>query len=132
VAHEPQSLPDVRRADAASWKYGRPAGVAFLLQVSANKVEPAPSNCRLNLLSKDCCRAALADESHPRRPQVASVIGCLARSSGTERLTRAGTGPNRSVIGPSGETQGDGPAADAGEEMALVVAGKVGGSNIDN
>jgi hypothetical protein len=52
----------VRGADAASWKYGRPAGVAFLFQVRENSVDPAPSNCRLNLLSTDDWRAALGDE----------------------------------------------------------------------
>jgi hypothetical protein len=82
VGHEPQSLSDMGRADAASWQYGRPAGVAFALQVSANSIEPAPSNRRLNLLSKDDCRAPLSDERKPRRPQVALVIGRLARSGG--------------------------------------------------
>jgi hypothetical protein len=122
----------VGRPDAASWKYGRPAGVAFRLQVSENKVEPAPSNRRLNLLTKDSLRAALADERKPRRPQVAVVIACLALAGGAEGLAGAGTGPNRSVIGPSGETQGDGPSADAGEEMALAVAAEVGRSHVND
>jgi hypothetical protein len=82
VGHPPQSLSDVRRADAASWQYGRPAGVALAFQVSENKIEPAPSNRRLNLLSKNDCRAPLADERKPRRPQVAFVIGRLAFSGG--------------------------------------------------
>jgi hypothetical protein len=43
----------MRRPDACSWKYGRPNGVAFHIQVSENKVEPAPSNCRFNLFAKD-------------------------------------------------------------------------------
>ena len=33
VAHPVQSLPDVRRPDAASWEYNRPAGVTFRLQI---------------------------------------------------------------------------------------------------
>jgi hypothetical protein len=44
--HEPQPLSDMWRADATSWQYGRPAGVALSLHVSANKVEPTPSNRR--------------------------------------------------------------------------------------
>jgi hypothetical protein len=124
-AAEPSSLSDMGRADAASWKYGRPAGVAFLFQVRENKVEPAPANCRLNLLSKNDCRAALGDERKPRRPQVASVIGRLSRAGCGEGLAGARACPNRSVIGPAGESEGNGPSADAGEEMALSVSGKI-------
>jgi hypothetical protein len=68
VGHEPHSLSDMRRADTASWQYGRPHGVTFRFQVSENSVEPAPSDRRFNLLSKDRCRAALADETEPMRP----------------------------------------------------------------
>jgi hypothetical protein len=132
VGHEPQSLPDVRRADATSWKYGRCAGVALRFQVSENSVEPAPSNCRFNLFSKDDCRAALGDERKPRRPQVALVIGRLARTGGAEGLAGATTCPNRSVIGPAGEAQGDGPSADAGEEMALGISAHVIGPHVDD
>jgi hypothetical protein len=132
VGHEPKSLSDVRRADAASWQYGRPAGVAFAFQVSENSVEPAPSNRRLNLLSKDDCRAALGDERKPRRPQVAFVIGRLAFAGGAEGLAGARACPNRSVVGPAGESEGDGPSADAGEEMALGVAGEIVGAHVND
>jgi hypothetical protein len=53
VSHEPQSLSDVRGADARSRHTDRPAGVVFAFQVSLNKVEPAVVNCCFNLLSKD-------------------------------------------------------------------------------
>jgi hypothetical protein len=53
VGHEPQSLSDVRGADARSRHTDRPAGVVFTFQVSLNKVEPAVVNCCFNLLSKD-------------------------------------------------------------------------------
>jgi hypothetical protein len=53
VAHEPQSLSDVRGTDARSRHTDRPAGVVFTFQVSLNKVEPAVVNCCFNLLSKD-------------------------------------------------------------------------------
>jgi hypothetical protein len=132
VGHEPQSLSDVRRADAASWKYGRCAGVAFRFQVSENKVEPAPSNRRLNLLTKDCSRSALADERCPRRPQMTFVIGRLAAAGCAEWLAGVRACPNRSVIGPSGEAQGDAPSSDAGEEMALRVFSEVTGPHVNN
>lgn len=42
-----------------------------------------------------------------------------ARTCRAERLARAATGPDGSVVGPAGESQGEGPAADPGEEVAL-------------
>jgi len=122
----------MRSADAASWKYGRPAGVALAFQVSENSVDPAPSNSRLNLLSKDDCRAALGDERKPRRPQVAFVIGRLTRSGGAERLAGATSCPNRSVVGPSSEPERVGPAADPGEEMGLLVSRQVAGPHVND
>lgn len=50
----------------------------------------------------------------------------------TERLARAGSGPNGSVVGPSGETEGVGPSADAREEMALGEAIEVRRGDIVN
>jgi hypothetical protein len=44
----------------------------------------------------------------------------LARAA--ERLAGAGSGPDGSVIGPARQAQGQWPAADAREEMALNVA----------
>jgi len=120
------------RADAASWQYGRPAGVPFVLQISENSVEPTPSNRRFNLLSKDDCRAALGDERKPRRPQVAFVIGRLARTGGAKGLAGTRACPNRSVVGPSGETEGNGPSADASEEMGLDVASEVVGPHVND
>jgi hypothetical protein len=63
---------------------------------------------------------------------VAFVIARLAFAGGAEWLAGARTCPNRSVIGPSGETQGVAPSTDAGEEMALGVASEVVGPHIDN
>ena len=125
VGHEPQPLSDVRRADAASWQYGRPAGVAFRFQISENSVDPAPSNRRLNLLTKDCCRLALADESHPDRPQMALVIGRLALPGCGEWLTGAGAGPNKSVVTPPCKSKRIRPSADPGKEVALSVSAQV-------
>ena len=40
-------------------------------------------------------------------------------------MARAGTGPNRSVVGPAGSPKGEAPDADAGEEVALSEASDV-------
>jgi hypothetical protein len=53
-----------------------------------------------------------------------------ARTCRAERLARAASGPDRAVVGPPGETQGEGPSADACEEMALGESGKFVGSYI--
>ena len=58
-----EPLSDVRRPDARSAQIGGPDGVALCFQVSSNKVEPREASSTRNLLSKDDCRAALADEA---------------------------------------------------------------------
>jgi hypothetical protein len=63
---------------------------------------------------------------------VALVIGRLAFAGGAERLARATSRPNRSVIGPSGKSEGVGPPADAGKEMALRIAPEIAGSHVDD
>jgi hypothetical protein len=125
AGHEPKPGSDVGRPDTASWQYGRPAGVPLAFQISENNVEPAPSNCRLNLLSKHDCRTPDGDERKPLRPQVAFVIARLAFAGGREGLAGAGTGPNRSVVGPSGEPEGDGPPSDPGEEVTLSITAEI-------
>jgi hypothetical protein len=52
----------------------------------------------------------------------------LAR--GAEGLAGARACPNRSVIGPAGESQGVGPSADAGEEVALSVSIEILGRQV--
>jgi hypothetical protein len=42
-----------------------------------------------------------------------------------ERLAWAASSPNRSVVGPSGETERVAPDADPGEEVALSIFGNV-------
>jgi len=118
-------LSDVRGADARSRHTDRPAGVVFTFQVSLNKVEPAVVNCCFNLLSKDDCRAALADEIEPVGPEVAFIGGAESGAGARERLARATTCPNRSVIGPSGESEGVTPDADSGEKVTLNKSAKV-------
>ncbi len=94
VGHEPQSLPEVRSADATSWQYGRPRGVACSFQVILNKVEPSHFNCCSNLLSKDDWRLALLDEAEPRRPEVAVVFLTFLFAGCAERLAWAGARPD--------------------------------------
>jgi hypothetical protein len=67
-ADEPQSLSDMRRADARSRQYGRPAGVTLSFQVRENKVEPTVANRRFNLLAKHSVRSRLFDELEPCGP----------------------------------------------------------------
>lgn len=132
VSHEPQALPVVGSADARSRHTDRPAGVIFAFQVSLNRVEPAVINRCFNLLSKDDWRAALADEIEPVGPEVAVVGGAKSSAGGAKGLARATTCPNRSVIGPSGESEGVAPDADSGEKMTLNISSKVFNSDISN
>lgn len=68
VGHPIRSVADVRGADARSRERNRPEGVAQGFQVSVYKVDPRPCSRACNLLAKDDCRAALADEVMPCRP----------------------------------------------------------------
>jgi hypothetical protein len=120
----------VRRADARSRYTCRPAGVAFTFQIKLNNIEPSVVNRCFNLLTKDDSRAALADEIEPDRPEVSIISGAFLSACGAEGLAWATARPNRSVVGPSGKTQGVAPAAKTGEEVALHVSGKITGANI--
>jgi hypothetical protein len=132
VGHEPQSLPDMRRADARSRQIGGPAGISQSLQVSANSGEPLAAILARNLFAKDNWRRALGDEAVKSGPEV-SLVGMAAQlSCARKRLTRAGAGPDGPVVGPSGEPKREAPAPDAGEEVALAVPAQVAGANIDN
>lgn len=127
VGHEVQALPDVRSPDARSAKIRRPDGVTRSFQVSRNNVEPREASRACNLLPKDDVRATLADEPVPCGPEMAVVVKAAPLPARTERLTRATPCPYGSVVCPSGSTQSVGPAADACEEMALLVATEVVG-----
>lgn len=120
----------MRSAEATSRQTCRPAGVTFSLQVIENSIEPSVSNRALNLLAKDRARLTLADEPRPMRPEM-SIVGAAFPFAGAAKwLTGATARPNRSVIGPASESQGVGPAADAGEEMALDEVSEVIGSHV--
>jgi hypothetical protein len=61
---------------------------------------------------------------------VALIVAATLLARGAEGLAWATTCPNRSVIGPACKSQGEGPSADAGKEVALGVASKVVRSDI--
>jgi hypothetical protein len=63
-----EALPDVRRADTASWQYGRPDGVTDSLQVIAYSVEPPVGNRAINLFANDDWRPADGDETKKSGP----------------------------------------------------------------
>lgn len=130
VGHEPDSLTDVRGTEATSWEYDRPAGVAFTLQVCRNSVEPRDAIRARNLLPKKDVRAALAEEMEEGWPEVPLVSSPSAAACRGERLAGTARGPDGTLVGPSGETEGSGPAADAGEEMELSVLAEIVGSDI--
>lgn len=132
LSDEPQSLSDVRRTDARSAQICRPNGVARCFHVRLYSVEPSEAVLARNLLSKDDWRMALADEPMKLGPEVTLVVEPLAFARCTERLARAGASPDGSVVRPSGETEGVGPDADPGEEVALGVALEVARSHVPN
>jgi hypothetical protein len=119
VAHPVSPVADMRRADARRRERDSPEGVAHGFHVSVYKVDPRPDSLACNLLSNDDWRRALLDEPGKTWPQMPWVRKPSSSACRAERLARTGTGPNRSIIGPSGLTQGIGPDADPGEEMAL-------------
>ncbi len=127
-----EPVSDVRSTDARSRERDRPDPVSQTFQVILYKVDPRVCVATCNLLSKDRCRAPLRDEVMEGGPEMPLVIKPSARACRAERLARAGTGPNRSVIGPAGTPQGQAPYSDAGEEVALGESAQVGGVNIFN
>jgi len=129
---EPEALADMRGADARSAQISRPDGVARCFQVSVYSVEPSEPVLARNLLSKDDWRAALIDEHVEGGPEVPLVIKPALFSGGAEGLAGARACPDGPVVGPSGETEGVGPDADAGEEVALGVTLEVRSSHVPN
>src|SRR5205814_1745410 len=84
------------------------------------------------LLSKEDCRAALADKGEPVRPKVTFVVETFLVACGAERLAGARACPNRSVVGPSCKPEGIRPSTNAGEEMGLGVSGEIVGSHVND
>lgn len=62
-----------------------------------------------------------------------SFVGVsLFLSSNGEWLAGTTAGPHGTIVGPAGELEGEGPAGDPGEEMALNKFGKVIWADFDN
>jgi hypothetical protein len=131
-SNKPETLTDVRGADARSAQICRPNGVARSFHVSAYSVEPAEAVLACNLLSKDNWRAALCDEPMELRPEVAFVFDAFALTGGAERLAGTASGPDGPGVIPSGKAEGMGPDADTCEEVALGVALEVARSHVPN
>jgi hypothetical protein len=122
----------VRRTDARRRKRYRPEGVTQGFQVSVYKVDPSICVFARNLLSKDDCRAALADEVVEGWPQVPLVSKRSSFACRAERLAWTGTRPNRSIICPAGCPECVAPNADPGKEMALGKTAQVAWEDIFN
>ena len=132
LSDEPETLADMRGADARSAQIDSPNGVPRCFQVNVYSVEPAEAVLARNLLSKDNWRAALVDEHVENGPEVALVVKAFALAGGAEGLAGAASGPDGPVVGPSGEAEGVAPDADTGEEVALGVAAQVCRSHVPN
>jgi hypothetical protein len=115
----------MRRARARSRETNRPEGVTFSFQVSLNKIEPSVLKRCFNLLAKNNCRTALADEAEPFRPQMAVVSNAFLITRRREGLAGARACPNRSVIGPSGKPERVRPDTDSCKEVALCITSEV-------
>jgi hypothetical protein len=106
-----------------------PDGVVFSFQVCLYSIEPTVSNRAFNLLTKDAVRATLADEPVKLGPEMPLVGLAFLLPRRAKGLARAGTSPDPSIAGPSGEIEGETPSADSSEEMALSESSKVGWLN---
>lgn len=125
VGHEPESLSDMRSADARSAAIDRPAGVVLTFQVRRNKVEPAKSVVARNLFTKDDSRTADADKVVPVRPYVPLIIKPCSFACRGERLARAGARPHRTIVEPACVPERIAPDTDTGKEVTLREAAEV-------
>ena len=119
VGHKPEAVPAMGRPDTASWQYCRSESVALAFQVMSGLVQPFMDNRRRNLLSKNCWRFALADEPEPYWPKLAFVGSPFLLSGKAEGLEGVTTGPDGSIVGPTCDSEGDGPSTDSGEVVTL-------------
>ena len=132
VGAEEDALPDVRGANARRCKIGGPDDIAFSCQVSTNSGEPVSASASRNLLAKQDWRAAVSDSIEPGGPEVALVGGASSLPGAAERLAGAGSGPHVGVVGDTGESEGEGPATEAGEEVAGAGSHKVGCCHVED
>jgi len=85
MGHNPDSLAAMARIDGASWYIGRPAGVAFRLQVSTHTVERHADDTR-HILTQDPTGPKVSDDSKHLRPEVTVIRRASSLSGKTERL----------------------------------------------
>jgi hypothetical protein len=83
----------------------------------------SPKQAR-NLFAKQDWRSARADEVEPDGEKMSRVSCSLSLAADGERLARRRTRPAFEVFA-SGELEGEGPAADPGEEVTLSKPGNV-------
>lgn len=122
----------MRCADARSAQIGGPDGISQVFQVSAYSGEPVPASAARNLLASDDWRAALGDEPEKSGPEVPLVENARSAACAGEGLTRAGPGPDRRVIRPTGEGERLLPPAEPGEEVDPPSPGKVAWSHVED
>ena len=122
----------MRRRDARSAQIGARDGIGQSFQVSEYSGEPITASAACNLFAKDNWRRALGDEASKLGPEVARVFRAEPFAGATERLARTGARPDRDIFRPAGEAEGERPAADAREEVALHESGEVGGLHVGN
>jgi len=111
------------RADAASWQYSRPDGVALSLQVIVYSIEPSVLNRLANLLANNRLRVfdePRTDEFEELGPEVAGVVEPELLSGRREALAGAGGRDDGPVRVPARKAEREGPAADACEEVELI------------
>jgi hypothetical protein len=130
--HPVEPLAYVRGVDRESRNIDRPPGVASSFQISANSIEPPVPSLSRNLLSHDDRWSVGGNETVEVGPEVAGVVNSGSFACDRERLTGARARPQRPVVWPPGKTEGVGPPADTGEEVALGVSPKFIRGNIDN
>jgi hypothetical protein len=119
----------------ASRDIDHPSPVSLLRQISSDSVEPMVASRSRNLLSHKDRRseprgAAFMDESIHVGPQMPWVISTASLPGLGERLARTARGPDRTVVGPSGLSCGDGPEPASGKEMHLGKASDVIGADL--
>lgn len=119
VGHPKKALPDVGCADTRSAQISRPAGVTLSFQLRRYNIPPREGIFARNLLSKDRCRAMLADEIAPGGPEMPLIGETGAAAGEAERLAWARARPNRTIIRPPGASESVRPHADPREEMTL-------------
>jgi hypothetical protein len=125
VGQPVETLPDVRAPDARRAQIAGPDCISHRFQVSTYSGEPYTASRARNLLSKRDCSFAERDKVTELRPEMPLVFLAESFAGRAERLAGTRACPNRSSVGPSGDSQGEGPPADAGEEMLLSESGKL-------